>query len=395
MSTVKIEPFIFGSEDEGFQVQPENLPGAIKESAETPEKEDKKEESKPAKVTDKEEKSKSVAIEKTEEPEEQEEAEDDDSNHDPLGLFGKAAKEDKNNDKEEEEKLSSDKIDYKAFTDFLVDSEVWRDFEGREDLEYNEETFKALWKVQAENTAREFISQEREQLGLPANQLLEYLKNGGTVDDFVDNYTQQLDVASMDTSDEGGQEKAIKEYYKSLDWSDSKIKKHIERLKDSGESEFKEEAEDCRNKLIEAIEAEREEMIREQEAIAQDRKLRIEAFNKAVRNEIYKDSNLADREKKELDKFIYEYKYQDDQGNRYSEFMVKFNEINKDPKKYQKFLKFVKNIDTFEDASVAEKKAVSKTFNFLKQGGNPLEGAQSKEPVKQKANNIPPGFKFK
>lgn len=384
MSTVKIEPFSFDTEENGIQLKPELLPGAIETSSEEDNKEVKpvaaKEGSKPE----------DVAIDKDKDQEEKP-----NDNNNSLDLFGKDDGEDLEEDEEKQEKLSSDKIDYKAFADYFVEIGIWKDFEGRDDIEYNEETFQALWKAQAENTVKEYLNEERSQFGDAANQLIDYLKTGGTVDDFVANYTQQLEVSSIDISDESGQEKIIKKYYKSLDWSDTKIKKHIERLKDSGESEFKEEAEDCKTKLIEAIEAEREEMLREQEAINQDRKLRIEAFNKAVRNEIYKDPDLADREKKELDKFVYEYKYQDNQGNKYSEFMVKMNEINQDPKKYQKFLKFVKNIDSFENKKVTEKQAAKSTFNFLKRGSNPLEGAESKEPVKSKPSGSPPAFKFK
>lgn len=383
MSTVKIEPFVFGSEEDGIQLNPEVLPGAIQqeEQEEKPEPKTKVAESK-------------TQTQETpqEEPEEDEDS-DNSNSPDPLGLFGGSSKK-KGDVEEEQEKLTTDKVDYKAFADFLIETEVWKDFEGRDEIEYNEQTFQALWKAQADNTAREYLIEERSQFGDAANQLIDYLKHGGTVDDFVSNYTQQLDVASIDVSDEDGQERIIKEYYKSLDWSDSKIKKHVERLKDSGESEFREEAEDCKNKLVEAIEAERAEMIREQEEIAQDRRLRAEAFNKAVRDNIYKDPDLAEREKKELDRFIYDYKYQDNNGNRYSEFMVKMNEISQDPRKYQKFIKFVKNIENFEDKKVAEKEAARKTFNFLKEGGNPLAGATSKEPVKQKQTS-PPAFKFK
>ena len=386
MSTVKIEPFVFGSEDESIQINPEQLPGAIQKNSE----EDNK--AKPQ-VVEKEETPNTTTIDNSQEEEEEEREND---FNDPLNLFDKSSKKDKK-EKEEDvvEKLSSDKIDYKAFADFLVESDVWKDFEGRDDIEYSEENFQALWKAQADNTAREFLNEERSQFGDTANQLIDYLKSGGTVDDFVGNYTQQLEVASLDTSDESGQEKAVKEYYKSLDWSDTRIKKHIERLRDSGESEFKEEAEDCKSKLVEAIESERENMIQEQEAIAQDRKLKADSFNKAVRDSIYRDTTLADREKKELDKFIYDYKYQDKQGNRYSEFMVKMNEINQNPLKYQKFLKMINNFDSYEDKKVAEKTEAKKTFNFLKEGSNPLAGAQSKDPVKQKSSGSPPAFKFK
>ena len=381
MSKVNVEPFYFG-EDEGIQINPEQFPGAIQPNSED------KEKAKPV-ATDEGEKPKDVVIEETEEEDYK------DDSHDPLGFFNKNNKKSEKEKEEEPEKLSADKVDYKAFADFLVETEVWKDFEGREDIDYSEETFQALWKAQAENSAKEIIFEERSQFPDTANQLVDFLKAGGTVDDFVGNYTQQLEVSSLDTSDEYGQERAIKEYYKSIDWSDAKIKRHIERLKDSGDSDFKEEAEDCKSKLVSAIESEREEMIKEQEAIAQDRKIRAEAFNKAVRENIYKDPNLAEREKKELDKFKYDYKFQDNQGNKYSEFMVRMNEINQDPKKYQKFLKFIKNMDAYEDKKIAEAEATKKQFNFLKEGGNPLSGVVSKEPEKRKQTGAPQGFKFK
>ena len=175
---------------------------------------------------------------------------------------------------------------------------------------------------------------------------------------------------------------AVKEYYESIGWKPEKIKKHIERLKD--DTELKEEADDCKTKLVEAIKEEREAMLKEQEAVAEDRRIRVERFNKAVREAIYKDEDAADREKKELDKFVYDYKYQDKQGNKFSEFMVKMNEINSDPKKYAKFLKFVQNIDTYEDKDTTKKKETAKSFSFFKKGSNPLEGAQTTEVIKEK-----------
>ena len=44
---------------------------------------------------------------------------------------------------------------------------------------------------------------------------------------------------------------------------------------------------------------------------------------------------------------------------------VLLDEINQDPKKYQKFIKFVKNIDSFEDKKVAEKEAAKRGDDFI------------------------------
>lgn len=384
MSTVKIEPFFFGSEEESIQMNTQELPGAVQKQEN---KEEKKSEVKPENTTESKEET------QEEEVVVEEEKEEENDSPDSFGFFGKTEKSSKEDKKKEveEEKLTADKVDYSGLTDFLIETGVFKDFEGKEAFEYNADTFKALWDAQAKNQVGELLNEERSQFGGAANQLIDYLKDGGTVEDFTANYSQQLDIASIDTSEEDGQERAVKEYYKSIDWSDAKIKKHLDRLKD--DNELKEEAEDCKTKLVSEIESQREEMLKEQEAIAQDRKIRVETFNKQVREAIYKDADLADREKKELDKFVFDYKYQDKQGNKYSEFAVKMNEINQDSKKYAKFLKFVKNIEAFEDKKVAQKEADKKTFNFLKKGAT-LENAQTAEVVKQKTNS-PPAFKFK
>lgn len=385
MSTVKVEPFYFGSEDE-IQLNTEELPGAVQKKEEENKEDDK------GKPTE-EEKPSQESVVNEEETEAEDTTEDTDDNPDPLNFFGGAGKKAKKEEAPvEKEKVTSDDVDYQGITDFLVNTGVFKDFEGRDKFEYTADSFKNLWDAQAKNQVSEQIAEERAQFGGAANQLIDYLKDGGTVEDFTANYSQQLDIASIDTKDEDGQERAVKEYYSSIGWKPEKIKKHIERLKD--ETELAEEAEDCKSKLVEEIESQRAEMLKEQEAIAQDRKIRVDTFNKQVREQIYKDATQADREKKELDKFVFDYKYQDKSGNKYSEFAVKMNEINQDPAKYAKFLKFVKNIEDFEKKSVTESKTTANNFNFLKKGTT-LEGAQTAEVVKKRTEGSPPAFKFK
>jgi hypothetical protein len=165
MSTVKIEPFSFETEENGVQLKPEQLPGAIEISSE-----DNKEE-KPVVTKQDPKRSESVAIDTDEEESEEEE---NDNSNDPFNLFAKNDKSSEGED--EEENLSSEKVDYKAFADYFVETGIWKDFEGREDIEYSEETFQALWKAQADNTVREYLTEERSQFGDAANQLIDYLK---------------------------------------------------------------------------------------------------------------------------------------------------------------------------------------------------------------------------
>ena len=74
--------------------------------------------------------------------------------------------------------------------------------------------------------------------------------------------------------------------------------------------------------------------------------------------------------------------------------MVKMSEIQREPKKYAKFLKIVKNFDSYQEPKEVEKKAKKEVLSFLKAGGNPLQGAQSQEPVKQRVYKPQP-FSFK
>lgn len=280
--------------------------------------------------------------------------------------------------------------DYKALTDYYIDKGIFKDFEGREDFEYSEENFLQLLEAQNENTVKEKIYGNLRQSGETAVEIYEFFKNGGTPESFTNNYSQQLEISALDTSTEDGQERAIKEYYKSLDWSDTRIKKHLERVKDSGDEDFKEEADDCKSKLISAIEAERKEMLLEQEQIAEEKRYRVESFKKSIRSSIFDDNTSADREKKELDKFYFSETKEDKHGNRYTDFMVKQNEIFGDPKKFAKYIKFIKNFDSFEDKKVTEKETKAAGFNFLKTGQQPFSNVSSKEPIKQKSEKIKP-----
>lgn len=330
-----------------------------------------------------------------------------DEENDEFGL--KKPKKDKNevlsflenfeegDEKEEiKEEISSDKVDYKQLAEFFIEKGIWADFEGKEDLEFTEEIFQQVAEGQAKAQVENFLKQEKAQFGETASQLIDFLNSGGKVDDFLSNYNQEVDIVSLDISDEDGQEKVLKEYFKSLDYPETKIKRQIERLKDEGEDSFKEEAEFAKEKLVKAIQEERDEIIESQKGYAEERRLQIQNFNKKIVDEIYSDSlSLADREKKELESFFSKPSKSDKQGNTYTEFALKRNDIYNDPKKFAKYIKFIKYFDDMEDKKTIEKETTIKRFNFLKEGQSQnLSKAVSKEPIRQKTEKIAP-LKFK
>lgn len=338
---------------------------------------------------------KSIAFEDSEE--------DIDEENDEFGL--KKPKKDKNEvlsflenfeEGDEKEEISSDKVDYKQLAEFFIEKGIWADFEGKEDLEFTEEIFQQVAEGQAKAQVENFLKQEKAQFGETASQLIDFLNSGGKVDDFLSNYNQEVDIVSLDISDEDGQEKVLKEYFKSLDYPETKIKRQIERLKDEGEDSFKEEAEFAKEKLVKAIQEERDEIIESQKGYAEERRLQIQNFNKKIVDEIYSDSlSLADREKKELESFYAKPFKSDKQGNTYTEFALKRNDIYNDPKKFAKYIKFIKYFDDMENKKTIEKETTIKKFNFLKEGQSQnLSKVVSKEPIRQKTEKIAP-LKFK
>lgn len=361
MSEVTITPFSFGeSDDDILNVVANNLPAATK--TEEKSSEEKQEVQKTEKETAKPEKEEQSFFDSL--PTEDEEKDKNEDFEDPLNLFDK--KKDKKVEEKQEKKITSSDVDYKGLKNFLIENGTWQDFEGSEDLDLDEDTFQRLWEAQAENKAKLFVQEEVAQFGDTASSLIDYLKAGGNVETFLDNHNQQLDIASIDTTEEAGQEKVISTFYESIGKSKDWIKKQINRLKDEGEDSFKEEADDCKAKLKEELDSQREELIQEQRAIQRERQLQVEAFNKNLRSAIYTDAESAEREKKELDKFLFDYKYQDEGGTKYSEFYKKFIEIQQDPKKYHKLVRFVKDFENFEDKKKTEKVVKAKTFNWLR-----------------------------
>ncbi len=108
MSKVTSEPFFFGSDEEDIQVKPEDFPAAIQEAEKNQETE------KPVAKPNAEEKEEIIPSEDSVIEEEQ-----DDSNPDSYNFFNKSDKKTKKED-DKKEKLTSDKLDYKALADFLV-----------------------------------------------------------------------------------------------------------------------------------------------------------------------------------------------------------------------------------------------------------------------------------
>lgn len=278
------------------------------------------------------------------------------------------------NPKEEQDSkekgINQESVDFNSMAQMLIDNGVWGDWDGRDKQDLTQEDFTNLWFEQAEYAAKQAIAQEKEKFGKDANEFIEFLKNGGNLEELATQYRQELDIKSLDLSDDSNKERVIREYYESLGRKKEQIDKHINRLKDSGKEEFDEEAEICKEGLVSAIQEERQTIVEEQARIAEDKRLQAETFNKQLKAEIHKSESIHEKDKKAIDKFYFEPKYTDSQGNKYTEFQKTFMEFQKDPKKWAKVVQFFQNPEQFENKTVVENKTTNKIYKFFKDSTN-------------------------
>lgn len=294
-----------------------------------------------------------------------------------------------------EEKSNLPDLDYNAVYKRNVEKGLWvsvTDEEGNEVEIEDEETFQKLMDWQTQNAAELVLKEREQEFGEQYQTLVRHLKNGGTIDQLAQTYEQEKDIESYDTDNIEDAESIIEAYYDSLDWDKSDIKDQIEAQKDKGEDSFKAFAAKRKADLVKSISSERQQIIEQQEIHAKRLKDSQEKYNKEFKAAIH-TQEVPEREKKELEKFYYDYKHQLQNGKA-SDFYVKFEEIKQDPAKWLKMVQFVKDFDQFEKKSTTEKKVKTSIFKTFREGEViTKKDTQTPEAVKTDKAKAPTTFK--
>lgn len=262
-------------------------------------------------------------------------------------------------------------LDYSKYYEMMVENGLWSkvtDGEGKplDTIELDAEQFQELSLKQAEWKAEELLQTKEEEFGTQYTQLLEYVKNGGKVEDLASSYAEEKDLDSFNPEDTDHAKELIESYYKALGWKDKKITDYIEMLEDKADDSLKEEAVEAKDKLLESVKESREQALEQQKAQQQLQKDSRDRFNKNIREAIYK-IELPERDKKSLDSFFFDHKHPSPQGKK-SDYALKIEGIQQDPSKFTKFLNLIKNFDTVEEKKVTELEVNKKTYKLFKEG---------------------------
>lgn len=279
----------------------------------------------------------------------------------------KVKKEDKPKARQEnrEEDIS---VDYKSVSDYLIESGIFSDFEGREEFDYSEDGFKELLKEQALAKAKEEYDKLTEDLSEDTIELIEFFKNGGNLSELAQVESEIQDWESADVADEDIAEQVIRANYsqkgKSKDW----ITKHIARVKDEGSEAFQAEAEESKTELANAAKEDKKRQIETVKQAEEKKNFQIQQFNQSIAKTVNSDESFTkDSERKKLIDFLSLNKKLKN-GQIVNELQIKLYEVQNDPKKYIELGKFLQDIDGYK--SKVEKKATTqaakKTFLKLK-----------------------------
>lgn len=320
---------------------------------------------------------KKKAEDKVEDVEEDDEEDEEDKKSDLKEKDKKkSAKKEEDVEPSEEEKQSI-KEALKNTVNYLVEKGMWLDFEGREDLEIDDETYAELAVKQDEARVSKMFSELVDSTGPYGKAIIGFIKQGGDPEAVIDIFKESKQIENLDTSGEEGQKQLVSKYYKEvLKWKPERIQKHISTLVTNEELES--ETENIKDLYDEYHKEELKQIAEEQRAFQEKQKEREEKFRDNIVSAIKERKDLSDKERRSLEKSILQYSHKLPDGNEVSDFYVKFSQLQSDPKEYIDLVRFVMNKEEYIKKLKTEinNKVTDKTFNFVK-GNKALNKAPS------------------
>jgi hypothetical protein len=176
-------------------------------------------------------------------------------------------------------------------------------WEFGEDEKFNsiEDAVKFMKEVVDANSQPEFANEDLEKLN-------DYIKNGGDMYDYLAQTKGEVDIDSIDISDESNQKAVIRELLKEEGYSDERIKKRIERYEDAGVLE--DEATDAKELLSEVREKKAKKLLKEKEtqkqAIAEEQQKYVKGVEQTVDSlDSVRGIPISGKEKKQLMDYIF------------------------------------------------------------------------------------------
>lgn len=251
----------------------------------------------------------------------------------------------------------------------LIDKGLWREFEGMEDFEWNDENYAELVVKQAEWDIEERFSELLDSTGSYGKAIIGHIQNGGNPEEIIDLFKEAKKIESIDTSTEEGKVSLLTKYYKDLGWKDARIKRTIDAAIDS--NSIDEDVAEAKAEMEEAIKEEVAAKQKAQEDYLKAQKEAEDRFAENITGALRERKDMTPEQKKEIATSLLVYDKKLPNGRIVNQFTLDFAKLQNDPKKYIDLVLFVKDHDKYIEtlSKKEEKKAVKKTWEFVKGNG--------------------------
>jgi hypothetical protein len=278
--------------------------------------------------------------------------------------------------------------------DYLIQQGAWEDFEGREELELDNETYAKIALEQDSRRLQSMFEEMVDSTGPYGKAIIEFAKNGGNPDEVIDLFKEQKQLNSIDIEDINGQKDIIKHYYTEvMGWKSEKADKYISNLVLSNELE--DEAKEVKDHFTAYYQKEVSRLNKEREDHVQRQKEAEQAFETNIRSAIKERKDLTPSERKLVEEQLLRYDQKLPNGNLVNKFYVNFAKMQANPADYIELVMFVNDKQKYtERVAIREKnKATTSAYNFIK--GNGATSAKKGSSYEQiRKNDKVTGFDF-
>jgi len=338
-----------------------------------------------------------IDLDSLDEEDEEEEVEEEEENPEakkkpPVKRKEEASEESEEESEEEEKSDSSDvKGILKSTVEYLIQSGAWQDFEGREDLDIDEDTYAKLVAQQDSLRVSSMFEELVDSTGPFGKAIIEFVKNGGQPDEIIDLFKEQKQVEAIPLDSVDGQKELIKHYYSEvLGWKPERVEKQIGGLILSNELEN--EAKEVKDLLKSYYGKEADRLNKDQEDFVAKEKEKEKTFESNIRNTIKERKDLSLAEKRTVEDYLLSYDQRLPNGNLVNKFYVNFAKMQANPQDYVDLVMFVMDKQKFVNkvATQEKSKAAAEAFKFIKGNGavSTKKGSQHEQSSRNKDKKV-------
>ena len=252
----------------------------------------------------------------------------------------------------------------KLHTKHLIQSGIWQDVDGLEDLEVDDSTFEKIIELQDEQRLESKWSMIKESNEI-VKAIIEHVENNKDPELIIDLWKEKQSIDNLDFTTNQGKLDNITKYYKEKaypKWDDNKIKRHIRSLEIEGEEALDEEITFIKDEYSKYFKEETSKKVEELKTLKENEQ-KQKNFEIKSNYDLLKSKNVNDKEAKTLLSDMYQTVQTLQDGTELTKLDLKLLELKQNPELMLDYARYVLNPEQYKKSLTTEVK--NKTVNSI------------------------------